>query len=72
MKKRLGILILVSLAGCAMVGCSSQQSDLSKDEKAQMDKLFREGIKPPSTPGATPQRGGATGGQGGPLNPETG
>lgn len=64
--------LLVSAFALAIltVGCTASKPELTKDDQAQMDKLFREGIKPDS--GAT--SGGATPAQGSPkpMNQDAG
>ncbi|MBX3112257.1 MAG: hypothetical protein KF857_09625 [Fimbriimonadaceae bacterium] len=40
------------LLGLFATGCNEPQSDLTKEDKVKMDKLFREGVKPNQTPAA--------------------
>lgn len=64
------LFVAVSLSILA-VGCGASTPELSKEEQKDMDKLFREGIKPDNgaAPGATPS---ATTGGSKPMNQDAG
>jgi len=69
--KNLKVLVCLFAVGSVLIGCSSSESDLTPDDRVKMDKLFREGVKPPSQGGGSPASPGtpAPRGEGGtPIN----
>ncbi len=56
----IGCLVMV----ICLVGCGEPQSDLTKEDKVKMDKLFREGVKPGNPPAASGQKSAAPGPRG--------
>lgn len=70
---KLPIAIGCLVLGLFAAGCNEAQSDLTKDDKVKMDKLFKEGIKPnqpaPAPAGGQKQEGQAPRGSAGqPIN----
>lgn len=69
----MNVRILLAVIGLSVlvVGCGASKPELTKEDQVQMDKLFKEGIKPDSgatTGGPAP----ATGGQPKPMNQDAG
>lgn len=72
MKSRIALVGLASLAVLA-AGCTASKPELTPDEQKDMDKLFREGIKPnngASPSGGTTPAAGTTGSK--PMNQDAG
>lgn len=69
--KKLSLLAL-ACGVLALSGCNSSNPELSKDDQAAMDKLFKEGIKHPSDNGNAGGKTAVPANQGKPLNQDAG
>lgn len=66
---KLPIAIGCLLLALFVAGCNEPQSDLTKEDKTKMDKLFREGNKPGAAPAASGQKAPDQGPKGSPGKP---